>query len=170
MTHALPYFLPTVLPGPITAGQSALFIATDMIKIVLPETARIDSTYSSTASYFINVRSDSPVEDASGVQVIEVLLPSESSGLLAVNYVYLRTTAHTLGAFYEVTHTGLSTPGGVPINSSTNPYQARRTKTMSMLSSIPGHFYKGADGLLRNLITAISLEDDVIGGSRRDEF
>jgi hypothetical protein len=41
---------------------------------------------------------------------------------------------------------------------------------MGMLKSMPSHFDMRPESLVRNLITAISLQDDIIGGSRRDEF
>lgn len=169
MPFYLPYPLPTYLPGPLEEGKAVTFIAPDLIRVSFAENARMDAAYLSATSYVISVRSDTPIP-ASEVRVLEVLPPPESAELAAVNYAFLRTSTHTLGGYYSVFYFGLTNTGGVPLVASQAAYQARRTKTMSALSSIPNHFDKSTNSLLRNLITAISLEDDTIGGSKREDF
>lgn len=166
--NPLPWYLPSVLPGPVVSTGPATFIAEDLVRVNLPVPGRIDAAYLATSSYSIALRSDSP-KPGQGVAVVEVIPPT--GDLVAFEYIYLRTTRHTLGAYYEVTISGqIVDTAGLGINLPPAAYAARVTKTMAMLKSLPSHFDMRNESLVRNLVTAISLQDDIIGGSRRDEF
>lgn len=166
--NPLPWFLPTVLPGPAIVLDPCTFIAEDLIRINLSEPARLDAAYLSPASYQISLRSDSP-KVGEPISVQAVIPPT--GDLVVFPYVYLKTSRHTLGAYYEVTILGsLVNSGGGSLPVAPAAYAARITKTMNMLKSLPSHFDRREDSLVRNIITAISLQDDILGGSRSDEF
>lgn len=125
--------------------------------------------YLNPQNYVIAVRSDSPVA-GDAVRVTRVFAPTQD--VLIADYVYLETTPHTGGATYDVYFTELQTLDGVSgfgVNGKV-AYQCRVTKTMSSLRSVPSHFDKRTDSLLHAVVSAISLQDDTIGGSRSDEF
>ncbi len=145
------------------------FITPIYIRLHLNTQVIATGSYLDPENYVISLRSDSPVV-GDQVRPIRVFAPTQD--VLVADYIYLETTPHTLGAYYEVNFTELQTLDGVSgfgVNLET-PYQARTTKTMSQLKSLPAHFDKRLDALLHAVATAISLQDDTIGGSRSDEF
>lgn len=148
--------------------SSVTFIASDLIRLDLSFSARIDSDYTDPANYFILPNPGSTITgDAVAVQ--RVIVPSNDA--VVAPYVYLNTTPHTPGAEYQAAYGKLYNSSGALVPCTANiPYASRTTKTMQMLKSIPSHFDHQVTSVIRNLITAISLEDDTIGGSRKDEF
>jgi|688.fasta_scaffold02732_19 hypothetical protein len=167
LPNPLPWYLPMFLPGP--AVGSATFIAEDLIRLDLSAQARVDSEYLDVNNYSIALRSDTP-KPGDEVRVLEVLPPTDAN-VVTTQYVYLLTTRHTLGAYYAVTLSGaLVDSAGTQVYLPPASYAARVTKTMQVLKSIPSHFDTRNTSILRNLLTAISLQDDQIGGSRKDEF
>ena len=148
--------------------SSVTYIATDLIRLNLSFSARIDSDYKNIVGYYITGHAGSPIAGVS-VTVLEVLIPKND--VVVSPFVYLRTTMHTLGAEYEVNYGKLYNAQGILVPPGANvPYESRTTKTMQMLKSLPSHFDQQVESLIRNLTTAISLEDDTIGGSRKDVF
>lgn len=148
--------------------RSVTYIGPTLIRLNLDAPVRIDNVYASAGNYTIQVHSDTPMP-GDLVSVLEVLIPLDSG---TVTYsVFLRTTPHTNGAYYTVTYAALyDTAGhGMPAYA-TVPYASRDTKTQQMLRSVPGYLDTRETSLFRNLLTAISLEDDRIGGSRHDLF
>lgn len=145
------------------------FITPTYIRLHLNTQVIATGNYLDPENYTIALRSDSPVA-GDAVRVVRVFAPTQD--VLIADYVYLETTPHTNGAFYEVNYTELQTLDGVSgfgVNLKM-PYQSRVTKTMSSLKNVPSHFDKRLDALLHAVVSAISLQDDTIGGSRSDEF
>ena len=145
------------------------FISSTYIRLHLNTQVIVNNSYLNPNNYTIAVRSDTPVSSPA-VNVVRVFAPTQD--VLAADYVYLETTQHINGATYDITFTELHTLDGVAGSGVNNPvpYSARVTKTMIALKSIPAHFDKRLDSLLHALVTAISLQDDTIGGSRSDTF
>ncbi len=145
------------------------FIGPTYIRLHLNTQVIATGSYLDPENYTIALRDDTPI-DGAAVRVVRVFAPAQD--VLIADYVYLETTAHTNGAFYEVHFTELQTLDGVSGFgvSDPMPYVSRVTKTMSTLKAIPSHFDKRLDALLHAVATAISLQDDTIGGSRSDEF
>ena len=148
--------------------ESVTYILDDLIRLNLDTPVRVDSTYLNPANYVIQSHVGSPIPP---VQVIvDLVLPLEDDSNLT-KIVYLHTSSHASGAEYEANYVQFFDAYGVVVPPGDFcPYQARITKTGQMLKSLPQHFDRRVDALIRNLITAVSLEDDVIGGSRSDEF
>jgi hypothetical protein len=148
--------------------SSVTYIASDLIRLNLSFSARIDTDYKNIAGYYITGHAGSPIVGVS-VNVLAVLIPKND--VVVSPFVYLHTTPHTLGAEYEVNYGKLYDSSGVLVPAGPNvPYQSRSTKTVQMLKSVPSHFDRQVESLIRNLVTAVSLEDDTIGGSRKDVF
>lgn len=126
-------------------------------------------SYLDPQNYTISFRSDSPIS-GEPVRVVRVIAPARD--LLKADYVYLETTLHTNGAFYEVYFNSLQTLDGV-VGSGVNnpmPYASRVTKTMNVLNNMPSHFDKRLDSMFSAVVSAFSTQDDIIGGSRSDRF
>lgn len=148
---------------------SVRFISPTYIRLHLNTQVIATGNYLDPENYTITLRADSPIV-GDPVQVLRVFAPTQD--VLIADYIYLETTPHTGGSNYEVFFTELQTLDGVSgfgVNLSM-AYQSRITKTMSSLKNVPAHFDKRLDSLLHAVITAISLQDDTLGGSRSDEF
>ena len=155
------------------------YIAQDLIKLNLGFSARVDATYLNPANYQITPYNISPIA-AISVAVEEVIavnnygknvIASPVNAAVAASVVFLRTTRHAPGANYEVTFTELHTTNGSIITQDTAvPYQARITKVDSILKSAPAHFDRRTSSIIRNILSAIGVQDDQIGGSKKEEF
>ena len=145
------------------------FITPTFIRLHLNTQVIATGSYLNATNYEITLRSDSPIA-GDAVRVVRVLAPTQD--VLVADYVYLETTPHTNGATYDIYFTELQTLDGVSGFGVNTPvaYQSRITKTVSSLKNIPSHFDKRLDALMHALISANSLQDDTIGGSRSDEF
>lgn len=155
------------IAGNITVN-SVRFIGNTYIRLNLNTQVIVNAAYLSTANYSISVLPSTPIA-GDAVRVVRVIAPAREA--LKVDYIYLETTPHTNGAYYQVNFTTLNTlDGAAGVGSSSTSYASRVTKTMSTLKSLPSHFHKGLDALLHATIAAISIQDDDIGGSRSDEF
>lgn len=149
--------------------ETVQYILDDLICLVLESPIRVDSSYYlNPANYVVQAHSGSPIPPVQ-VVVLQVLAPEDES--LLTKKVYLHTTSHANGAEYEANFVQfLDATGAVVLPGANCPYQARISKTGQMLKSLPSHFDRRVSSLIRNLITAVSSEDDIIGGSRSDEF
>lgn len=155
------------------------YVEADIVRLNLSFYAKVDADYLNPQNYSISGYVVSPITTIS-VTVQEVIpvnnfgtaylnLPVEPA--LSTNVVYLRTTRHSIGGNYEVNYSTLHSTDGVEVPSSAAvPYQARITKVDSILKSLPPHFDRRPRGLARAVLAAIGLQDDKIGGSKKEEF
>lgn len=143
------------------------FISPTYVRLSLNTQVIVNAAYLAVSNYSIAVRSDTPITTY-GVNVVCVIAPAQD--VLIADYVYLETTPFTNGGTYDVSFASLDTLDGIASLSAVMPTQARVTKTMLMLKSLPSHFDKRLNSLLHAVVSAISLQDDQIGGSRNDEF
>lgn len=144
------------------------YITPTLLRVDLTTTVVVNTLYNTVSNYTVAVRSDSPVA-GDPVEVRRVLPPTQD--VVIADYVFLETSPHTNGADYTITVGQLYTLDGTPTAGALSAsYAARVTKTMKMLKSLPSHFDKRVDSLIHSLISAISIQDDKIGGSRSDEF
>jgi hypothetical protein len=159
--------------APSVAGDisvsSVRFISPTYIRVHLNTQVIVNSFYLDPENYTIALRSDSTIA-GDAVGVVRVFAPANE--VLIADYIYLETTQHTDGALYDISFTSLQTLDGVTGSGVSAPagYASRVTKTMSSLKSIPSHFDKRLDALLHAVVAAISIQDDIIGGSRSDRL
>lgn len=152
-----------VPPADTISINSITFIAQDVVSIGLSVPVRVDSLFQDSTNYSI-----APLDFGEPVNIVSVFIPQNT---LVTDTVMIKTTPHTVGGGYSVGFTRLVNPDGASLSlTAASKYQARVSKTMVSLKSLPSHFDKRPESLIRNLITAISLQDDIIGGSRSDEF
>lgn len=144
------------------------FLASTYIRVSLTGLVVAITDYLDPENYTITVRDDTPLAGVE-VRVLRVFAPTQS--VLTTSDIYLETTPHTIGAAYEIAFGQLQNAQGVTVyNLEPSPYQARVSKTMSMLKNLPSHFDKRLESLMHALVTAISVQDDIIGGSKSDRF
>lgn len=132
-------------------------ISASLIRIVLSEYAVVNNDYKNPNSYAIT--------DFAGsyIPVLNVLTPKD----LSVNYVLLRVRPQALGQSYGIVVTNIMSRSGVVISDTVNSYWYlyNSTKTDSILASIPSIYDKSPGTDLNGILTAISLEDNLIGGT-----
>lgn len=131
-----------------------------LVRILFDDEVIVNDTYNDPTNYSIGV-----VEGTGPVEVVGVLPTNLSASL----EVILITQPMTSGTTYQVSVTSLSTRNGIDFSVLGN-YISRDTKTDSALRSIPKHFDRRPTSLLSSLITAIGINDDIIGGSRSDDI
>lgn len=150
-----------VVYGPTALAQRADVLGNNLVVLYFDNEVLVNEIYLDPSSYSVTLYDG----DGDDVAVIEVLPVSEP----ALNRVYLRTSYHTAGATYQVTATGLTTREGGPMAGDFK-FMSRRTKLDSMYSNLPAHFSNAPNSILKNILLAISLSDDIIGGSRDDDL
>ena len=136
-------------------------LTNDTIRITFDSEVVVDSLFSDTGSYVVAV-----VEGEGPVSVREVLTPEDSR---TTRSVILVVDKPTHGTHYRVTVAGLTGRDGALVGGSSD-FFGRRTKAEDMVRSMPMHYSRRPDSLIRNILTAIGIEDETIGGSRDDTF
>lgn len=145
--------------------ESVTFITPYLLRLKLSSHVVIDELYTDPSNYDIRLHKGT----GTALEVVRVL--DIHGEVNSTNYLYLETDQHTIGLDYEIRIDKLHKTNGVPVSMANwAPYAARNTKTMAGLKSLPSHFDRRPDSLILNLMAAITLEDDAIGGSRNDEF
>jgi len=82
---------------------------------------------------------------------------------IATTTLFLVTSFSELGGEYVVAITGLSTKRGAPV-AVTGNYRSLRTKTDSLIRSVPSHYDARPGTIVSALLGAIGSEDSRIGG------
>lgn len=138
-------------------------LSDDMLIMTFSDEVVVDDVYLDPATYGIEII------DGAGeaVEVREVQAPQDG---LTTYDVILVLDKPTHGTHYRVsTVTDLNGRDGDPVGGSSD-FIARRTKTENMLRALPQHFNTRPDSIIRAFVTAIGIQDDIIGGSRNDTF
>jgi len=157
--------------APSTALFSELYMLSEtVIEITFSTPIMINDALKDTSNYQIEFFGNAGSTD---VEVKRILAgPPEGSPneLKYTSSIYLVTSVHTKGQKYKITISGLtSTLGGV-LSSTDLHDTGTRTKVDEILSSIPSHYDKRPESTIRSILTAIGKQDDLIGGSRREEI
>ena len=149
-------FLPTITD--INVYSSTL------VNIELSDEVLVDDAYYDITNYTLS----------DGLTVTKVLeLNDEVSASLNIILV---TAPMIMGTQYTVTIDGIrdktykATIADGVASGLTGDFQARVTKLDSILRSIPSHYDKRNTSLIHAIMTAISVSDDIIGGSRNDSI
>lgn len=89
----------------------------------------------------------------------------------AVTSILITITPFTIGETYDLTvSSDLKTRYGAAVTSTTAKFKGRNTKLDSMIRNRPGLYAKNDNSIAKNILVAISVEDDKIGGGRDDRF
>jgi hypothetical protein len=141
--------------------------ANNLVRILFDDEFVTDVGYNDPTNYTISV--------ASGTGPVEVLsvLPTNKNAALEVVLVTQPMTAgtvYTLDVGLLTSRAYNSGTGTGYTYSFSGLFEARYTKLDSSLRSIPKHFDKRPESILHTLLTATSISDDLIGGSRSDSI
>lgn len=122
----------------------------------------IDSSLLSVENYTLEVVSAT----GSSIRVRKIIPPTDG---LVTQSVILYVDQPTKGARYRLTSTNLRDRAGTKFGQVID-FIGRRTKLEGMLRSLPQHWDKRPDSVFRSILSAVSIEDDRIGGSRSDSL
>lgn len=134
-------------------------LARDVLRVVFSTSIAVDSTLMDEQSWTVT-----PVTaGASQVSVAQVMIDSSFS---SVSFVDLKVTRSTVGDTYQVSASGLSkTDGSATIPGDlTAKFVSHLTKVDSILRSMPTMYGSGVGSIVRQILTAIAIQDEEIGG------
>lgn len=137
-------------------------VAQDVVKIILEDEIVVDSAYLDPANYSIQ-----PVTPGDIIPRIRAVLEPNSA---VTTTILLQIDKPTEGGKYFLEADNLHDRNGGTLQileADLVTFVARFTKTDSMLRSLPDHFDpRPKESLIRNLLTAITMSDELIGGSK----
>lgn len=148
--------------GPSTASFAVDPLSDDTVMITFADELLVDTAYLDPNSYEVTLVSG----DGEDVSVRSVVSAQDAK---TINDVILVLDKPTYGAVYSIAVAGLSSRSGGAI-SGTASFAGRGTKTESMIRALPAHYNTRADSVIRAVLTAIGIQDDIIGGSRDDDL
>jgi len=137
-------------------------LAADLLSVTFSEPMKVNAAFVAAASYTVV-----PVSTGVSVTVKDAQAGAEAS----VTEVTLCITIPTLGVFYDVAVVGAgirsaSNQTMSSVNSKT--IKTRRTKVDSLLSKGTSNYSLKPTAVYRNILNAIGIEDDRIGGSQKE--
>ena len=134
-------------------------IAKDLIRIFFSKDIVINDAFLDINNYSLTQTLDSlPIE-------IKEVVPPNKDGSVVARYVLLRTVRLREEIQYAATVTNLSSRGGGENLTSLFLWRYSRTKTDFMLASFPEVYDHRVTSNIRQLMTAVSLADNRIGGA-----
>jgi hypothetical protein len=145
-------------------GEAALPVSD--INVLTKKSIRVqftDEIVTDSRYYDVNNYSIAVVEGTGPVEVLSVLPTNETASLELI----LVTQPMTHGTTYSLTIDEFVDRSGNEF-SLVGGFIYRDTKSDSALRSIPRHFDNRPASIIAAFVTAISINDDIIGGSRSD--
>lgn len=137
--------------------------ALDMIEVTFTSPVRNESGLQNKDNYTIT-----PLDSGLPVTVLSV----QTGNRVNPRRIFLVTTNPEVGKKYQVSvnsNIKLTDGSALDISARTGQFIARRTKTDSMVRSRPKMYdTRPNKALYRHLLNALSREDELIGGSRKD--
>src|SRR5690606_35330056 len=121
----------------------------------------LDDAYYDVDNYELMV-----VDGVGEARVLRVLNVTKGNTAL---HTAIITDRMTYGVRYRINVKGIHGRSGLTGEGSSE-FISRATKTDSILRSLPNHFDKRPESTIANILLAISRQDDLIGGSRKDTF
>lgn len=156
----------SLLPAAAVAEEVAPFaitkveqIAFDALRLTFSEETISNANYLNTDNYLVTKEGES-------VEAIAVKQVKKINDFVT-NKVILWTDYQKEGVTYEIKVSNLVSITGQAIESDTTlTWKAVKTKTQAVIfDNLPQHFDKRIESKIRNVLTAVSLEDDLIGGN-----
>jgi len=147
------------LLNPDTTITKIEFVAKDLLRVLFVGDVVINSAYLNPDNYVITFAGSASTD----VNVRRVIDPQTTSRV--ANYVLLVTDRHADGTRYSLTASGLTGRNGNVVVATPKEANGRRTKVDAILSTLPNHYDKQPGAVLREVLTAIGWQDDLIGGS-----
>jgi hypothetical protein len=135
-------------------------IASDMISITFNKDAKNNDLLRDPANYAVT-----PLGAGQPVNVRSVQTGNE----IRTDFITLEVTPFTVGEEYLVTVSNIVGADAAALSPTENTaeFVGRLTKTDDAIRYRENIYGRDVNSIVRNILTAISLEDDKIGGSRR---
>lgn len=134
-----------------------------LIRVELQDEVVINDDYFDTSNYAVNVVS------GSGEIEITKILPFQDGSTVS-RYIIIETQPMTLGTTYSVNIVDAKQRDGTLLSYNAAKFDARFTKGDSILRSMPKHYDKRSVSNIAGVLLAIGRQDDLIGGSRDDDY
>ncbi len=137
-------------------------ISSDVIKLSFSHDLANNAALTTTANYTV-VNAGVPPVVVTGV--VPVKTPSTDT-------VYVKVRGTTPGATYTASVANLVSSAGLVLSdrSYSALFKSRITKTDSAMDNLPSMYSRDPTSLVGGLLFAITMSDDLIGGSRRDRL
>ena len=135
------------------------FVAKDLIRVIFVGDVVLDDQYYDINNYAITFVGSADTD----VNVRRVMAPT--TDVKVASYVLLVTDRHAEGTRYSLTASNLTGRNGTTVVAAAKEATGRRTKVDAILSTLPSHYDKRPESVVRNVLTAIGWQDDLIGGS-----
>lgn len=153
--------------SPATVTEVEIITPT-LVKFTLSASAVVDANYFDVANYSV-VLKDQSTTDARPKRVLQPYRENSEEEAQTASYIYLVTEPLTIGSVYTFQITGgVQGSDKILVASFGDDRTARRTKAQNAINALPPHFDRRATSRIANLITAIAISDDRIGGSERE--
>lgn len=143
--------------GPDVDILAADLIAADAVRVNLDLPVVVDDAYNDPTNYSITII-EGTGQDVSVRSVLPITTDTATEIILVIDKVSKGTTYEvSVGASIRSTE-GQTVAGSAQ-------FMGRRTKAENMVRGLPAHFNRFPESCLRNVLTAIALADEEIGGS-----
>jgi len=137
----------------------ARIIAHDTLRIKFSEPVSIDENFLDPTSWVISTLT----EGATAIRVVKTM--GVLSGETATSLVDLHVTKGTKGAGYQLNINKIKdVTGERPFTTVVGPFVYQLTKVDEILSSVPSMYGKTLEANLRQVLSAIAIQDEEIGG------
>lgn len=142
-------------------------ITPKLVKITYNTTVVCDPSYFDINSYSVVVQETGAIE-AKPVRVLQLYNDNLDTKRLSSNFTLLVMDNLTEGTRYQFTVNGVRTTQGLIMAST--PYSREKVKTKTQVTTrlLPSHFDTRPDSLIGSILTAITIQDDLIGGARKE--
>lgn len=134
-----------------------------LIRVELQDEVVINDDYFDTSNYAISV------VEGTGEVAITKILPFQDGSKVS-RFIIIETQPMTYGTTYSVSITDAVDRSGETLLPASATFDARYSKGDSILRSMPKHYDTRSTSNLAGVLLAIGRQDDLIGGSRDDDY
>lgn len=150
----------------ITASNVSI-IHPRLIQFNLNVSVLVNEEFYNVENYSI-ILNGSTSTDARPLKVLIPYQTDSSEPSLTTSNISVVTQPLTVGSKYVFSLSGLQMTDGSTLNSDPSVRLSRRTKTQSMLRSLPQHFSINFGSNVAGILSAIGISDDLIGGNQNE--
>lgn len=137
--------------------------AANQLTLTFDGDIRVNEALLDPANYIVAPEDTFPT---TSIRVLEVLPLQDGS--LTTRKIELRIDSLEIGTRYAIQANNLTDRSADSVAVVSFIIDGRITKLDSMLEGIPSHFDRRHSSTIRNILGAISNQDDLIGGSRKE--
>ncbi len=154
--------MPIIFTFYVEEVPAADMLSNDTLVLTLSAFVVVDSAFFDINNYSVSV-----VSGSGPVSIREVFTPKNN--ITTTDQIIVSVDKPTIGTHYQLHVGDLHGLTGALVGGS-GDFIARRTKTQSLVDSLPHHYDTRYASVIRQILTAVGISDDLIGGSRSDSF